>query len=98
MSELTNQLTDHKFLEEPLSTEEKLLRNEAAGRINDLEKAILIWVTENPPELEDGQQFEDCEEWTADEQRVAWFIWNSNQLRPQWDSETSTFVNPWAQK
>ena len=47
MSELTDQLTDHKFLEEPLSTEEKLLRNEAAGRINDLEKAILIYAQRN---------------------------------------------------
>ena len=96
-SELIDNLRDHKFKDEEITIEEKMLRGEAAGRIEDLEKAILIHVHANPPELEEGQAFEDCEHSTADEQRIAWFMWNSDQIDPEWDRNHNTFTTPWAQ-
>lgn len=62
MSELIDNLRDHRFQEQDITIEEKVLRNEAAGRIEDLEKAVLIYMSENPPTLDKDSDFFGGEE------------------------------------
>ena len=48
---LIEKLRDHKFNDTSTLPEQKVLRNEAAGQIEDMRAAILIYIDENPPNL-----------------------------------------------
>ena len=77
MSELTEKLFDHKW-ENPTVPEMKMLRNEAGNRIEDMEKAISIWVREK---VDEPMEFAD------DEEAVEWFIEYSDALDKGTDKE-----------
>ena len=70
MSELTERLFDHRW-EDPSVAEMKVLRNEAGNQIEDLEKAICIFMRENPV---------DDIEFDNDEEAIQWFIGFTNAV------------------